>query len=282
MLSIQHVLSARLQNVNYKDSTYMASLVFPDAIRKYSGARQYSHFEKGSDGIDDTSYWSFPTDMKGVSKMSIANNLETFAHMSNSVRPAAIGEDTDINAFYEHNTHLPEAMHHGIEDHLKQDIAFDKFIREKIDCSGKYDDVYKFNGKEMNGKDVRSLIGQIEQHGVYVLAHEIYDKCGEVANQQWFEDKIKPMLYEEYPADLAETTFSYMKIDPEINELITNKDWSKLNDGPIPYDDYLDLYKDVITYMNKGLSGKQVREVPVEFQDIADKAASKVDDEIVF
>ena len=30
--------------MNHNDSTYMAALVFPDAIRKYSGARQYSYF----------------------------------------------------------------------------------------------------------------------------------------------------------------------------------------------------------------------------------------------
>ena len=274
MLSIQHVLSARLQNANFDNSTYMAALIFPDAIRKYSGARQYSHFEKGSDGVDDSSYWEMPTDMKGVSAESIKNNLKVFAHMSESVRPAAIGEDTDIEAFYAHNTHLPEDMHHGVEDHLKQDIGFDAFIRKHIDCSGKYDDTYYFDGKKMDGKEVRSLIGQIEQHGMYVLAHEIYERYGEVTNQAWFESNVKPILDKEYPQDLSETTFSYMKIDPKVNELITNKDWSKLDDGPLPQEAYMELYKDVISSMNKGLSAKEVHRVPQEFQDLADQAAA--------
>lgn len=272
MLSMQHVLSARLQNVNCNNSTYMAALVFPDAIRKYSGLRQYSHFEKGSDGINDTSYWEMPTDMKSVTKHSIKANLEVFAHISNSIIPAAIGEDTDIGTFYEHNMHLPAVMYHGIEDHLKQDIAFDSFIREQIDCSQKYKDIYFFKGQEMNGKDVRNLIGDIEQHGIYILAHEIYKNYDELTNQSWFDEKIKPVLFGEYPADLANTTFSYMTIRSDINELITNKDWSRLTKGPVSYDCYKDLYKQVLSFMNKGLSGNQIRRVPCEFRDYADNA----------
>lgn len=254
MLSIQHLLCARLQNVNHNNPEYMASVIFPDAIRKYSGARQYSHFEKGSDGVNDTSYWEMPTDMKNVTKESVQRDLEAFGHLSESIRPAAIGELSDINEFYKHNSHLPTTMFHGVEDHLKQDIIFDDFIRDVIDCSRKYEDIYVFKGQEMNGKEARGLIGEIEQHGVYILACEIYEKFGEVTNQEWFESKIKPILYEMYPEDLAETTYSFMKIDPKINELITNKDWSMLNDGPITYKEYVDSYTNVMGSMNKGLN----------------------------
>ena len=76
-------------------------------VRAYSGLRQYSHFEKGSDGVKDTSWWQFPTDMKYLTKEKIQNHLSVFAHKSSSIRPCAIGEDTDIHAFYEHNQHLP-------------------------------------------------------------------------------------------------------------------------------------------------------------------------------
>ena len=37
MLSMQHVLVARLQNASFDDTTYMAALVLPDAIRIFQG-----------------------------------------------------------------------------------------------------------------------------------------------------------------------------------------------------------------------------------------------------
>ena len=255
MLSIQHLLCARLQNTNYTNletnSEYMAALIFPDAIRKYSGARQYTHFEKSSDGTNDSSYWEFPSVMKQFTKEDIQREIAIFGHLSESVKPAAIGEYSDMRMFYEHNSHLPSVIFRGIEDHLKQDIEFDNFIRNVIDCSGKYENHYCFNGQEMDGKEVRKLIGEIEQHEIYILAFEIHEKFGEVVNQEWFETKIKPILYEQYPEDLAETTYAYMKIDPKINELITNKDWSMLNDGPVPYKNYIKNYEEVITSMNQ-------------------------------
>ena len=80
MLSIQHLLCARLQNTNYTNletnSEYMAALIFPDAIRKYSGARQYTHFEKSSDGTNDSSYWEFPSVMNQHSEEDLLIDTE--------------------------------------------------------------------------------------------------------------------------------------------------------------------------------------------------------------
>lgn len=270
MLSMQHVLVARLQNAGFDDTTYMAALVLPDAIRKYSKARQFSHFEKGSGGVEDSSYWSFPTYMKGLTAEAVENHLKVFAHLSESITPAVIGEDTDLEAFYSHNTHLPDKMFHGIEDHLKQDIVFDDFVRSNIDCSGKYNDEFYFKGQKMDGKELRKLIMDIEQHGMYVLAHEVYKNFGEVANQQWFEEKVKPIFKKEYPADLADTTFSYMKLYPEIDKLITDKDWSFLDKGPLPYESYKELYKDVIYFMNEGLALGDMSKVPSDYRGLPD------------
>lgn len=247
MLLAQHILCAKLDGVRFDDSQFVAAVAFPDAIRRYSGARQFSHFEKGSDGVDDSSWWSFPPSMKNVTKESITDSISLCAHKSSSIRPAVIGEDTDIEAFYSHNTHLPEPMFAGIKAHLEQDMAFDDFIRTQIDCSKKYDDEYTFKGTKYDGKGVRSLIEDIEQYGIYVLAHEVYESTGEVTDAKWFDDNIKPIFDERWPQDLADGTFTFIKIDPKINELIQNKDWSKLNDGPVSYDDCMRMYSKVVS-----------------------------------
>jgi hypothetical protein len=39
----------------------------------------------------------------------------------------AIDELSNINKFYEINSHIPEKIFKGVEEHLKEDIAFDVF-----------------------------------------------------------------------------------------------------------------------------------------------------------
>ena len=124
-------------------------------------------------------------------------------------------------------------------------MTFDTFIRDEIDCSKKYDDVFEFQGDTFDGKGVRGLIGDIEQHGIYVMAHRLYEKQGITANQAWFEENVKPALDDQYCADLSGKTFSFMKISPAVNQLITEHDWSKLNDGPVALQDYNALYDTV-------------------------------------
>lgn len=249
MLSIQHVLSAVLtenNDKNYLDS-HIAAVVYPDAIRAYSGPRQYSHFEHGSAGSDDTSWWVMPDNMKAP-KEEVQASLKEGSHMAEYI-PCVLGEETDINVFREHNKHLPKEMYEGVETHLKQDIVFDDFVREKIDCSRKYEDKFVFDGKEMDGKEVRGLIAQMEQQGIYCLSKMIYERTGELCNQEWLEKNVKPILDREYPPDLADKTFSYMSIDPEINRYITEKDWSHTNDGPLKEEEYDKLYTDVENYI---------------------------------
>lgn len=269
MLSMQHILCTKLHeqdDLNINDyATYMGAVLFPDAIRAYSGLRQYSHFEKGSDGVHDTSWWQFPTSMKCLTKEKIQNHLSVFAHKSSSIRPCAIGEDTDIHAFYEHNQHLPADMFLGIENHLKQDIEFDKFIRSHIDCTDKYDDVFRFHGTVYNGKDIRGVITSIENHGIYVLAHELYEREGITANQKWFADNIQPLLHDVYSDELADKTFSFMNMTRSVDTLISSHDWSYLDKGVLPYRDYQELYSDVLHSMSDSFV-KNPEEPGVEYE----------------
>ena len=249
MLSIQHMMLGVLEG-ELNNSMYMASIVFPDAIRAYSGKRELSHFERNSDG-SEVSYWSFPTDIKSCTKESVEDSIAKSGYLAKGIIPASIGELSDVETFIEHNKHLQHDMYLGCLSHMIQDVLFDDFIREIIDCSQKYNDIFVFDGVKYNGKSIRLLIGEIEQQGIYILAHELYNKYGIVANQTWLEENIKPILDKEYSEELSEKTFKFMKIDENVNELITNKDWSHLNDGKISYEVYMDLYSKVLNNEEK-------------------------------
>ena len=242
MLSIQHAMCLALHDEK-PDSKLIAATLYPDAIRAYSGPRQYSHFEKSESG-KFSYYMEFPSNMH-AGKDFVQKQVASCKEDISLVRPCAIGEETDIDAFYAHNDHLRGEMKQGIDYHLHQDMVFDDFIRREIDCSNKYDDKFVFHGQEMNGKDVRRLIGNIEQQGIYVLAHKLYVVKGITANQEWLKNMIKPALDKEYSADLSDKTFSFMNINPEVNQLITDHDWSRLDDGMIPRAEYEKLYNAV-------------------------------------
>lgn len=269
MLSVQHIMSAiKKENIQpgqeAEMSEYLAAVVFPDAIRAYSGPRQYSHFEESPNG-DDASYWVIPTDMSNVSKESITQSIEENSHMA-EVIPAAIGENTSLETFFNTNTETMGAenptMFYGVKDHLVQDITFDKFIREKIDCTDKYNGKFSIGERELDDKEVRTVIGEIEQQGIYSLAKQVYEQTGITANAQWFEDTIKPILEKEYPSDLAEKTFNFMKIDEKINEYITNHDWSHINEGLISEQDYEQLYEEIDKQLH--LSDKDISDKGIQ------------------
>lgn len=242
MLSVQHVMCLYEKNMQ-SSNRLVAATVYPDAVRAYTGARQYSHFERAYDN-SDVSYMRFSSDM-AITQDEMKVKLLTKCHLVNNIKACAIGEDTDIDAFYKHNARLEYVMKAGIGYHLQQDIVFDNFIRTEIDCSKKYDDIFVFNNKTMNGKELRTLIADIEQHGIYIMAYRLYKKWDMTVNQAWLERNIRPILENEYCSDLADKTFSYMKIREDVDELISRHDWSKLNSGVLLLSKYDKLYDDV-------------------------------------
>ena len=68
---------------------------------------------------------------------------------------------------------------------------------------------------------------------------------GITANQEWFDKHVKQNLNKEYPEDLANGTYQYMRIPDEINRRITEGDWTHLDDGVISYKEYIDMYKNL-------------------------------------
>lgn len=241
MQTIEHILCLLLAcegDTKFFDE-HLASFLLPDAIRMYSKNREYSHFEKSPDG-KDCSYMKYPTDMKTLSLESVQEALAKDSHLVEHA-PCVIGEETDIAMFDSTNKHLPLQMKLGIFCHLAQDIEFDTFIRDVFDCERKYEDIFTSpTGEDIDGKTCRKLIADIETQLSYVLAKQVYDELGIVCNQAWFEKNVYPTLLRDYPTELADNTYKYMRFNLAIDEAISKQDWS-LVEAPvagIPYDDY--------------------------------------------
>lgn len=194
-----------------------------DAIRKYTGARQTSHFEINSTGTD-VSFMKFPLDLKNLTKET-SEKIE--GHLAGDIKPCCIGETTQLHVFDQWNKHLPIQYYCGIRMHLIQDYFYDEFIRNIIDCSDKYNDKFIYNGKSIDGTTVRKYVADIEEDGFCILTKEIYDKCGVVTDQAWFDRNVRDIIKTVYSDDLATGTYNYMKIKPEINRAIQTQDWRK-------------------------------------------------------
>lgn len=244
MLSIQHVMSAVLATGNDRAwlDGHMAAVVFPDAVRAYSGPRPYSHFERSADG-SDVSWWKMPSDMSKVDMASVEESL-TESHLVQNP-PCVLGETTDLDAFRAHNGHLPQAMHDGVELHLRQDMAFDALVRERIDCSRMYEDRFSFEGSEYDGKGIRAVIADMEQQGIYVAAKRIYEEHGVVCDSKWIDERVRPVLERDYPEELARKTLSFMRIRPDIDALISARDFSHVDDGSLPSSAFDAVYGEV-------------------------------------
>ena len=102
----------------------------------------------------------------------------------------------------------------------------------------------------MDGKTVRSLIGDVEQYGIYVLAHKINKETEIKITNEWINETVAPILYRDYPEDLADKTLGFMHIRDDINAYIKSDDWTHMDEGPVPREDYEQLYNDVIAYMD--------------------------------
>ena len=272
MITLQHTLVTLLGHIGSKNKKEdaekelddeIAYVLFPDAIRRYCGPRQYSHFEEHPTNEGEISWMEYPTDIKHVSREVMDSQNK---YLSENIQPCVLGENTHIETFEEHNKHLSPKYFAGVKKHLTQDVIFDEFIREQIDCSRKFEDKFLFKDRktgeiqEYDGKGVRALIVDIENQGLYVLAYMIHEVYGITANQEWFDKHVKQNLDREYPQDLADGTYQYMKIPEEINRWITEGDWSHLNEGEISFEEYIKMYRKVIKEMPEIDMEKRLKE----------------------
>ena len=195
MLSMQHIMTSMLNGYDTCEREYIAAVVFPDAIRAFTGERELSHFEENPK-TGDISWMRFPNYMC-VDKtfMEEWKSKDFLCHLSNDIEKGVLGQKTHIEKYREINQLLnlnKPAMYKGIEDHLKQDIVYDKYVRDYM------------------GAD-RQAIFKDEDHAIYVAAYLIYKQRGILCNKEWLQNEIKPILEEQMPF-LAENTFKYMHV----------------------------------------------------------------------
>ena len=263
MITLQHTLTTlfALNGNEDKLDDEIPYVLLPDAIRRYCGPRQYSHFEEHPNNKGEISWMEYPADVKNVNREVMDSQSK---YLAEGIPPCVLGENTHIETFEEHNKHLNPKYLAGVKKHLTQDVVFDDFVREQIDCSKKFDDEFEFKGKKYDGKGVRKLIADIENQGLYILAYMIHKEYGITANQEWFDKHVKQNLDREYPQDLADGTYQYMKIPEEINRRITEGDWTHLNDGEISLKEYLEMYRKVVMRMPEIDEERRLKELGID------------------
>ncbi len=198
-------------------------VVLPDGIRAYSGPRPISHFEKTPDG-NGVSYMTFPSEevLKTLSKETFKDKVKF--HHEEGYLPCVIGEKTDIREFDRHN--FGHKHYHALRVHMFQDAILDEVLREElIDASLRFQDIFTVRHDtsiKIDGKELRKQVAEFERIGFIMLAGIVYERTGTVMNNAWFKMVVEPALQKAYPADLAENTFKYMKLDDETDARITN------------------------------------------------------------
>ena len=107
-----------------------------------------------------------------------------------------------------------------------QDAILDEILREElIDASLRFQDIFTVRhdtSMKIDGKELRRQVADFERIGFIVLAGIVYERTGTIMNNAWFKTVVEPALQKTYPADLAENTFKYMKLDDATDARITN------------------------------------------------------------
>jgi hypothetical protein len=262
MISIQHAALYYLALYSKRNSCLAADVikletefkdevpfvVLPDGIRIYSGPRQISHFECTPDG-NDVSFIKFPSEevLKKLTKESFKSEVE-FYH-ADGYLPCVIGEKTDIREFDRHN--FAHKHYHALRVHMFQDAILDEVLRkELIDASLRFNDVFTVRHDttmKIDGNELSRQVAEFERIGFIMLAGVIYNRTGSVLNNEWFKAVIEPALYAAYPAELAENTFKYMKLDDETNARITNLQFDITDDDKAK----VPMAKDLVKTLNE-------------------------------
>ena len=232
MITLQHslvFLSALTEDGQVDIERFRENIpwvLLPDAIRCYTGNREFSHFEIVDDlPIDtaeekDISWIEFPENLKNLSKDNLPN-----MHLSDGINKAVIGTETIISEFHKHNS--KHSRYEALRAHLMQDKLLDIVVRTLIDCSQKYNDEFTVvaTSEKIDGKELRKRVSAFEKYGFLHFAKKIYEKTGILINQQWFDENVRSSLEKVYSQDMADKTYKYMSIDPEIERRIANKEF---------------------------------------------------------
>lgn len=235
MITLQHSAVYVLALNSKANTTYEFScrlekeipwLLLPDAIRAYTGARQTSHFEELPDKTD-VSWMKFPYG-KILSELTKENSKEMILmHLSKNTPKCVIGEETRLEVFDSKNYGHPN--YHQLRCHLIQDYILDKSLRGLVDVTGRFNDEFIVNSNrtlKLDGKLLREQVALFEKYGFLHLVGKVYEKTGFLLNQEWFDKNVREaLLNSDYPKDLAENTYRFMKIPDDIEARINERDF---------------------------------------------------------
>ncbi len=185
-------------------------VILPDAIRCLGLSRTITHFEIGNNGIANGI--AFPTDIKSITSSS---ELIPLCETNGIYNQVAIGDTTSLEKFAAMNEkHLPSWAFNFIKLHLQQDICYDAYIREVIDCSHRYDagNPFYFNSAAYDAKSVRVLITEIGEQEFRALCRIYERESGVKISQEWLDRIAAPAIKEAYSPIMAAGALSHMRI----------------------------------------------------------------------
>ena len=201
-----------------------------DSMRCWLGSRAPSHNTINPVTLE-ISWITYPTD-----DVSVWNKeMVLSAPMYDAGKPwtSCIDEETILDEFWEHNAITIQNTLFYL--HLVQDVAYDSYIRELIDCTRRSENLFRFKGKTYTGDELRGkgmarwngngLINTMDAHFYVRLAKVYYELTGILINSEWLEYVYKPAFFEVYSQELAENTVKFTAIDPTADEIITSKRW---------------------------------------------------------
>lgn len=195
-------------------------ILLPDAIRRYIGARQAGHCEIAMNG--DTSWMEFP-DADVLKTLTAENAAEKVRfHVAEGIQKCVIGEYTNHDVFNRHNLGHPHYMAFAM--HLMQDTCLDRYLRENlVNVDERYEDKFTIihSGEVIDGKTLREQVSLFEDALFLTVAGMLYRATGTVANRKWFDDVVYEALKKAYPQDLADGTYEFMKMSPELDARIS-------------------------------------------------------------
>lgn len=252
---LQHTLLTKMV-FHGDESTFhkiIPYVILPEAIVYYTEMPQMSHFEKNMND-DKCSSIEYPSDIFTLSSDNpYKNKAAKMCHLETGYNPYAIGGDIDITAFDECTSHLDSLYRKGLKMHLRHDIVYRQFLREHIDCERERLGVFQFDNNIMGNLSLQSMVDEISEWGAYVLAFmvERLEPDSPAVDKDWFEDNVISKCFSTYPYMMADYVRKTAVVSKDIDDYITNKDWSHFDDMPIPFDKYERMYQKLLYNQNK-------------------------------
>lgn len=181
----------------------VALLLLPDALRMY-GPHQLFHFTKHP-FTGEVSWVKFKSNPKKLKK------VEYISCLQKEIPACVIDELSDLIIFIKKNN---KWRYTAYATHLYQDYDFDKWIRERVDVSERFRNVYTYikPRKVVSGTKLRKDIALLDEILFKEISKVIHDKYGVVLNKEWYENHVYKNLMREYTEDMAKNTWSFIEI----------------------------------------------------------------------